>query len=96
MHSSAWKDDYDLKGKKVAVLGCGSSGVQIVPAIQPGTLFAILRFLITDIMSSDVEELVTFIRTPTWITAGFGQSKAGPGGANFNCESSSCIYYCSD
>ncbi|KIE03468.1 hypothetical protein MAJ_00982, partial [Metarhizium majus ARSEF 297] len=24
-----------------------------------------------------------FIRTPTWITAGFAQSKAGPGGSNF-------------
>ncbi|KAK7902698.1 hypothetical protein LTR67_002344 [Exophiala xenobiotica] len=66
MHSAAWNDQYDLKGKKVAVLGCGSSGVQIVPTIQP-----------------EVEELVTFIRTPTWITAGFAQSKAGPGGANF-------------
>lgn len=35
-------------------------------------------------MSTVVEELVTFIRTPTWITAGFAQSKAGPGGANFS------------
>jgi hypothetical protein len=34
-------------------------------------------------MLADVEELVTFIRTPTWITAGFAQRKAGPGGANF-------------
>ncbi|KAF4918388.1 FAD-binding monooxygenase moxY [Colletotrichum viniferum] len=31
-----------------------------------------------------VKSLVTFIRSPTWITAGFAQSHAGPGGANFS------------
>lgn len=36
MHSAEWEDGYDLQGKSVAVLGCGSSGVQIVAAIQPG------------------------------------------------------------
>lgn len=36
IHSANWKKDYDLCGKRVAVLGCGSSGVQIVPSIQPG------------------------------------------------------------
>lgn len=36
MHSAAWKDDLNYHGKAVAVLGSGSSGVQIVPAIQPG------------------------------------------------------------
>ena len=69
MHSATWKDDYDLEGKTVAVLGCGSSGVQIVSKIQ-----------------TEVKSLVTFIRTPTWITAGFSQDHAGPGGANFNCD----------
>ncbi|KAK5048147.1 hypothetical protein LTR84_005817 [Exophiala bonariae] len=59
MHSAAWDENYDVTGKKVAVLGCGSSGVQIVPTIQPR-------------------------RTPTWITAGFAQNHAGPGGANFD------------
>lgn len=34
MHSAAYENGYDLKGKKVAVLGAGSSGVQIVAAIQ--------------------------------------------------------------
>ncbi|KIW30173.1 uncharacterized protein PV07_05935 [Cladophialophora immunda] len=66
VHSANWPDTVDLKGKTVAVLGCGSSGVQIVPAIQP-----------------DVHRLVTFIRSPTWITAGYAQNKAGPGGSNF-------------
>ncbi|PVH75074.1 FAD/NAD(P)-binding domain-containing protein [Cadophora sp. DSE1049] len=66
VHSATWDPKLSVKDKKVAVLGCGSSGVQIVPTIQP-----------------DVDELVTFIRTPTWITAGFAQDKAGPNGSNF-------------
>lgn len=36
LHSAAWDKNADWRGKKVAVLGCGSSGVQIVPTIQPG------------------------------------------------------------
>ncbi|KAL2419678.1 FAD-binding monooxygenase tazF [Exophiala dermatitidis] len=67
VHSANWPKDVDLKGKTVAVLGCGSSAVQIVPTIQP-----------------EVKDLVTFIRSPTWITAGYAQSKAGPGGSNFH------------
>ncbi|KAF9883564.1 hypothetical protein FE257_003163 [Aspergillus nanangensis] len=66
VHSAAWDSSISYEDKTVAVLGCGSSGVQIVPTIQP-----------------HVEKLVTFVRTPTWITAGFAQSKAGPGGSNF-------------
>lgn len=34
MHSAAYEEGYDLKGKRVAVVGSGSSGVQIVAAIQ--------------------------------------------------------------
>lgn len=69
LHSAAWDSKADWKGKTVAVLGTGSSGVQIVPTIQP-----------------DVKQLVTFVRSPTWITAGYAQSKAGPGGSNFKCK----------
>jgi cation diffusion facilitator CzcD-associated flavoprotein CzcO len=36
MHSAKWDSSYDLKGKTVAVIGGGSSAVQIVPSIQPG------------------------------------------------------------
>ncbi|KAL3458372.1 FAD/NAD(P)-binding domain-containing protein [Aspergillus heterothallicus] len=50
VHSAAWPDDFKYQGKRVAVIGNGSSGVQIVPAIQP-----------------DVQSLVHFIRSPTWI-----------------------------
>ncbi|VUC25597.1 unnamed protein product [Clonostachys rosea] len=65
-HSATWNSEYKLEDKKVAVIGTGSSGIQIVSAVQP-----------------IVKSLVTFIRSPTWITAGFAQSHAGPGGSNF-------------
>jgi cation diffusion facilitator CzcD-associated flavoprotein CzcO len=34
-HSARWDHGADLSGKRVAVIGTGSSAVQIVPAIQP-------------------------------------------------------------
>jgi cation diffusion facilitator CzcD-associated flavoprotein CzcO len=34
-HSSQWNHDYDLAGKRVAVVGTGASAVQFVPEIQP-------------------------------------------------------------
>ncbi|NGN68784.1 NAD(P)/FAD-dependent oxidoreductase [Streptomyces sp. A7024] len=34
-HSSRWNHDYDLRGKRVAVVGTGASAIQIVPSIQP-------------------------------------------------------------
>lgn len=34
MHSAKYEEGYDLSGKRVAVIGAGSSGVQIVAAIQ--------------------------------------------------------------
>ncbi|MEU5611282.1 NAD(P)/FAD-dependent oxidoreductase [Streptomyces sparsogenes] len=33
-HSSRWDHGYDLRGKRVAVIGTGASAIQIVPAIQ--------------------------------------------------------------
>lgn len=32
-HSSEWKTDYPLKGKRVAIIGTGASAIQIVPEI---------------------------------------------------------------
>ncbi|CAK7200449.1 hypothetical protein SEUCBS139899_003144 [Sporothrix eucalyptigena] len=66
LHSGAWDNSVDLAGKNVAVIGYGSSGIQLVTAIQPL-----------------VKSLTTFIRGPTWITAGFGSKYAAPGGLNF-------------
>ena len=33
-HSAQWKHDYDLTGKRVAVIGTGASSVQFIPHIQ--------------------------------------------------------------
>ncbi|MFD9890083.1 flavin-containing monooxygenase [Amycolatopsis sp. NPDC059027] len=35
-HSAQWDHDYDLAGKRVAVVGTGASAVQFVPKIAPG------------------------------------------------------------
>ncbi|KKY20773.1 putative steroid monooxygenase [Phaeomoniella chlamydospora] len=67
MHSASWKPGTELYDKSVAVIGCGSSGIQLVANIQPM-----------------VKHLTTFIRQPTWVTAGFGSKYAAPGGTNFN------------
>ncbi len=34
-HSAEWDHDYDLRGKRVAVVGTGASAVQFIPEIQP-------------------------------------------------------------
>lgn len=59
-HTAHYKEGFDLKGKRIAVIGSGSSGVQVVASIY-----------------SDVEKLYTWIPSPTWITAAFGQQFAG-------------------
>ncbi|CAK7202849.1 hypothetical protein SEUCBS139899_005576 [Sporothrix eucalyptigena] len=35
VHSAHWDDTVDCKGKRVAVLGTGSSAIQIIPSLQP-------------------------------------------------------------
>ncbi|KAN0102792.1 FAD/NAD(P)-binding domain containing protein [Hyaloscypha variabilis] len=35
LHSASWDESYDFQNKKVAVIGIGSSGIQIVPKIAP-------------------------------------------------------------
>ncbi|WP_407286826.1 flavin-containing monooxygenase [Streptomyces sp. BP-8] len=34
-HSARWDHDYDLRAKRVAMIGTGASAIQIVPAVQP-------------------------------------------------------------
>lgn len=34
-HSARWDHEYDLRGKRVAMVGTGASAIQIVPSIQP-------------------------------------------------------------
>ncbi|KAJ4024622.1 hypothetical protein NW752_003186 [Fusarium irregulare] len=33
LHTANWQDSFDAKGKRVAVIGAGSSGIQVVPAL---------------------------------------------------------------
>jgi cation diffusion facilitator CzcD-associated flavoprotein CzcO len=44
-HSARWDHDHDLTGKRVAVIGTGSSAAQFIPEIQPevGQLFVFQR-----------------------------------------------------
>jgi cation diffusion facilitator CzcD-associated flavoprotein CzcO len=67
-HSAHFDETLDLTGKQVAVIGMGSSGIQITANI-----------------ASKVERLHTWIRSPTWVTAGFAQRYAGTNGENFEC-----------
>lgn len=50
-HSANWEHNYDYSNKRIAVIGNGSSGIQIVPQLAklPGT------------------EVKNFIRSPAWI-----------------------------
>ncbi|EZF22559.1 hypothetical protein H112_04614 [Trichophyton rubrum D6] len=68
-HTARYDEGYDLRAKRVAVIGSGSSGVQTVAAVY-----------------NDADRLYTWVRTPTWITAGFGPKYAGTGGSNFSYD----------
>lgn len=58
MHSAIWDADYDFTDKRIAVIGNGSSSIQIVPRLQQikGT------------------SLKAFMRSRTWITSRFGDN----------------------
>jgi cation diffusion facilitator CzcD-associated flavoprotein CzcO len=34
-HTANWEEDYSVQGKRVAVIGSGSSAIQVVPQLQP-------------------------------------------------------------
>jgi cation diffusion facilitator CzcD-associated flavoprotein CzcO len=44
-HSAEWREDYDVRDKRVAIVGTGASAIQIVPAIAPlvGQLYVFQR-----------------------------------------------------
>lgn len=50
-HSASWDHNYDYSGKRIAVIGNGSSGIQIVPQMAklPGT------------------DVKNFVRGPAWV-----------------------------
>ena len=66
VHNAAWPEKFKYSGKKVAVIGNGSSGVQIVPALQPGENARTFSLKEMRLTHSDVKELVHFVRSPTW------------------------------
>lgn len=66
LHTASWDENASVEGKRVAVIGGGSSAVQVVPNIQPL-----------------VRSMTCFLRSTSWITAGFAQRFAGPNGSNF-------------
>jgi cation diffusion facilitator CzcD-associated flavoprotein CzcO len=47
IHSANWPKNFEYSGKKLAVIGNGSSGVQIVPALQPGKISEYLLGIMT-------------------------------------------------
>jgi cation diffusion facilitator CzcD-associated flavoprotein CzcO len=51
VHSAGWDHSYDYSGKRIGIIGNGSSGIQILPAMAalPGT------------------EITSFQRGPTWV-----------------------------
>ncbi|KAK0777419.1 hypothetical protein LTR75_015961 [Friedmanniomyces endolithicus] len=51
IHSAQWDHDYDYSNKRIAVIGNGSSGIQIVPQLQK-------------LAGADV---TNFLRGPTWV-----------------------------
>ncbi|KAH8893783.1 FAD/NAD(P)-binding domain-containing protein [Thozetella sp. PMI_491] len=56
MHSAEWDEEYDFHGKKVGVIGNGSSAIQIIPSLQ----------------KLEGVSLSCFMRSPTWIANAFG------------------------
>ncbi|TVY85171.1 putative sterigmatocystin biosynthesis monooxygenase [Lachnellula suecica] len=64
LHSARWDTEWNYEGQTVAVIGSGSSGIQIVPGLQPV-----------------VKHLISFNRSPNWITPEIGQALAKDGKA---------------
>jgi hypothetical protein len=61
-HSAAWDQEYDYSGKRIGIIGNGSSAIQILPQMAKlkGTT------------------VVSFQRGPTWITQSLGQALGVP------------------
>lgn len=68
IHSANWPKDFDYTNKSVAVIGNGSTGIQIVPAIQPRESSMSKIFPSSSSYTCvDVQKLHHFVRTPTWV-----------------------------
>ncbi|RFU29418.1 hypothetical protein B7463_g6928, partial [Scytalidium lignicola] len=69
---------YDFKGKIVAVIGAGSSAIQIVPNLQLG-IVSFRAIVSKSNIGTVVKQMITFIRSPTWITPEFSETIAAQG-----------------
>lgn len=69
IHSAAWDKSLDWTGKRVALIGNGSSAIQMLPQMQP-----------------KAAKLVTYIRSPTWISTNFTNQFTPDGGNYFYSE----------
>lgn len=81
IHTASWPEGYELADKTVASIGNGATGIQLLPAIQPGELSArdhSRRYFLT--MDKDVKKLYHIVRTPTWIPPPWRQAQAMMGG----------------
>ncbi|WWD18691.1 hypothetical protein CI109_103145 [Kwoniella shandongensis] len=78
-HTARWPDDVDLKGKRVAIVGSGSSGIQLLATVQPECrkVYHWIRTCHQPVLP------LTLPGSPTWITSAFAQKFAGPDGKNF-------------
>ncbi|ETN44699.1 uncharacterized protein HMPREF1541_10369 [Cyphellophora europaea CBS 101466] len=69
VHSAHWDHSFDYSGKKIGIIGNGSSAIQILPQMAK----------LKD------TQIVSFQRNPTWITPSLGETLANTGvGSNFN------------
>ncbi|KAL3485044.1 FAD/NAD(P)-binding domain-containing protein [Aspergillus germanicus] len=69
IHSADWPSNFDYTGMTVAVVGNGSSGVQILPEMQRGEPLEgpYSNPNAKYIAIADVKNLVHFVREPTWV-----------------------------
>lgn len=67
LHSASWDESYKFDGQRVAVIGIGSSGIQIVPKIAPGKY---KKFNSMDDANKIkvASHLTSFVRSQTWIS----------------------------
>ena len=57
-HSAEWDHSYDYKGKRIGIIGNGSSGIQILPQLA----------------KLEDTQIVSFQKGPTWITQSLGEA----------------------
>lgn len=53
VHSAGWDHNYDYSGKKIGVIGNGSSGIQIIP----------------EMAKLEGTQVTSFQRNPTWVVS---------------------------